>query len=365
MTLFRLLCSLSIILTCTTVSVNAWSETAPAYTITPLAEGLDQPWSIAKLDNGDYLVTEKPGRLVRLKPSGHIENITGVPAVYFASQGGLLDVVLHPNHADNGWIYLSYAAGEPKDNRTHIARAQLSGYSLTDLEEILSVTDSKATAAHYGGKLAFLPDGTLIVGIGEGFSYREKAQQLGSELGKVLRINDDGSVPTDNPYPEVAPRVLSYGHRNPQGLVVLPSGQILMHEHGPKGGDEINAIVSGKNYGWPAITYGLDYSGAVISPFTEAPGMEQPLKYWVPSIGPSGLAVYQGDEFPEWQGQLLLGSLIDHDVRKLVLENNQIVSEQRLFEELDQRIRDVRVFDDGAIMLLTDSGQVLRVTRQH
>ena len=337
---------------------------AKNYQVTSLATGLDKPWSIAAIDNGAFLITEKSGRLIRLDADGATTAIGGTLEVYFANQGGLLEVLPDPAFATNRTIYLSFAAGDKSANRTTVVKAVLNGDALTDSETILEVQPDKEGPAHYGGKLAFLPDGTLLISVGEGYKYREEAQNLDWELGKLLRINTDGSSPADNPFPEQAPRVFSYGHRNPQGLVYDTVAQrVLMMEHGPKGGDELNHVVAGKNYGWPAITYGVDYSGAVISPFTEADGMEQPLNYWVPSIGPSGLAIYRGDLFPEWQGDLLLGSLINEEMRRLQLNGDSVVTDEAIFPEISGRVRDVRVLTDGSIVAVTDEGNVFRVSR--
>lgn len=214
--------------------------------------------------------------------------------------------------------------------------------------------------------MLFLPDGSLLLATGEGFDYRESAQDLDSEMGKILRINDDGSVPEDNPF-STGPgqRIWTYGHRNPQGLVRdADTGTVYLHEHGPRGGDEINVITPGLNYGWPAITYGLDYSGARVSPFTAAEGMEQPLHYWVPSIAPSGMAWYNADAFPRWRGDLLVGALVDKEVRRVDMEDGRVVGEESLFRELDARIRDIRVGLDGQLYLLTDgeAGKLIRVS---
>ena len=337
---------------------------AKNYQVTSLATGLDKPWSIAAIDNGAFLITEKSGRLIRLDADGATTAIGGTLEVYFANQGGLLEVLPDPAFATNRTIYLSFAAGDKSANRTTVVKAVLNGDVLTDSETILEVQPDKEGPAHYGGKLAFLPDGTLLISVGEGYKYREEAQNLDWELGKLLRINTDGSSPADNPFPEQAPRVFSYGHRNPQGLVYDTVAQrVLMMEHGPKGGDELNHVVAGKNYGWPAITYGVDYSGAVISPFTEADGMEQPLNYWVPSIGPSGLAIYRGDLFPEWQGDLLLGSLINEEMRRLQLNGDTVVTDEAIFPEISGRVRDVRVLTDGSIVAVTDEGDVFHVSR--
>ena len=350
----RLLLMVTLTLTC--------AIGAGAYEVNTLATGLDKPWSVAELPSGQLLVSEKTGRLLMLARNGEVSPITGIPAVYYANQGGLLEVLPHPEFATNNLVYLSYAGGDSSANRTTVVRGILSGTALTGLETILEVAPDKEGPAHYGGKMAFLPDGTLLLSVGEGFKYRERAQDLDWELGKLLRVNADGSAPADNPFPERAPRVYSYGHRNPQGLLYdAATDRILMHEHGPKGGDELNHIVAGRNYGWPAITYGVDYSGAVISPFTEAEGMEQPLTYYVPSIGPSGLAIYRGAQFPELQGDLLLGSLNNGELRRLRLIDNAITEDEAIFPEVSGRVRDVRVLTDGSIVAVTDEGNVFHI----
>jgi len=342
---------------------GALALSVQAYEVTQLASGLDKPWSIAPIDGGRFLVTEKSGQLILLDAEGSLTPIPGTPAVYFANQGGLLEVLPDPLFSQNQTLYLSLAGGDGDANRTSIVRGVLEGTELTQISTLLEVSPDKQGPAHYGGKMAFLPDGTLLISVGEGFKYREKAQDLEWELGKLLRINTDGSAPADNPFPEKAPRVYSYGHRNPQGLVYdAITDRILMLEHGPKGGDELNHIVASKNYGWPAITYGVDYSGAVISPFTEAEGMEQPLIYWVPSIGPSGLAIYRGDQFPDWEGDLLLGSLINAEMRRLKLEGDTVTLDEAILPEVTGRVRDVRVLSDGSIVTITDEGDVFRIT---
>ena len=337
---------------------------AAEYELRTIATGLDKPWSIAEVDENAFLVTEKGGRLIKLFKDGSITAIKGAPDVYFASQGGLLEVLPDPGFSQNRTVYLSFSGGDKSANRTTVMRAVLDGDTLKNPETILEVSPDKEGPAHYGGKLAFLPDGTLLVSVGEGYKYREEAQNLAWELGKLLRIHPDGPAPSDNPFPEQAPRVYSYGHRNPQGLVYdAETDRILMMEHGPKGGDELNHIEAGDNYGWPAITYGVDYSGAVISPYTEAEGMQQPLQYWVPSIGPSGLAIYRGKMFPEWQGDLLLGSLINEEMRRLQLRGNEVTEDEAIFQEIKGRVRDVRVLSDGSIVALTDEGDVFHINR--
>ncbi len=332
------------------------------YEVITVASGLDKPWSVAQLPDGTgFLVTEKGGQLLHLTERGDVTPIAGVPEVYFKSQGGLLEVILDPDFSANRTVYLSYAGGDAEANRTTVVRARLAEDRLEQIETILEVLPDKKKAAHYGGKLAFLSDGTLLVSIGEGFEYREQAQSLDSELGKLLRIRSDGTPPPDNPFPEAAPRVYSYGHRNPQGLVVdRLDGTIWMTEHGPKGGDELNRIVPGSNYGWPAITYGVDYSGAIISPYTEAEGMVQPEIYWDPSIATSGLAIYRGAGFDGWQGSLLIGALKDEKLYRLTPGDGGF-SQSEPFPEVTGRVRDVRVLSDGSIAALTDGGTFFRI----
>lgn len=348
-------------------SIQTVAQSEP-YAINTVAEGLDHPWSMVQLPGGDFLVTERTGELLLVTQDGLSQAIEGVPASYFAGQGGLLDVVLHPDFESNQLVYLSYAHGTPEANGTAIARAVLQGNRLQEAEQILLVDPLKATAQHYGGRLLFLPDNSLMVTVGEGFDYREAAQDVENEMGSVLRINDDGSIPADNPFSQAqSRRIWSYGHRNPQGLVVDPdSGIVYLHEHGPKGGDEINVILPGLNYGWPAITYGLDYNGAHVSPFTAAEGMEQPMRYWTPSIAPSSMVLYTGDAFPQWRGDLLVGTLVDNDVKRWDLEEGAVVGEASLFASLGERIREVYVGRDGQLYLLTDgeNARLLRVDPQ-
>jgi len=341
---------------------------APAYELETVADGLDRPWCVAFLPDGELLVTERPGKLKRIAVDGSVTSISGVPPVYFAPSGqsGLFDVLPDPNFSANHTIFLVYAHGDRGANATRVARAKLTGDTLTDVQVIFTVEPPKRLPQHFGGKLIFLPDGTLLLTTGEGFNYREAAQDTFSLLGKTVRINTDGSIPEDNPFAdglEGHPAVWSYGHRNPQGLAFDPvTSTVWEHEHGPRGGDELNIILPGTNYGWPAITYGMDYSGAYVSPFTEHPDMAQPVKYWVPSIAPSGLAVYHGDEFPEWRRSLLVGALVDKVVYRVSVDA-EVISQEPLFAEIDRRIRDVRVAPDGSIYLVTDGegGRVIRV----
>jgi glucose/arabinose dehydrogenase len=338
------------------------------YTVSTVAEGLDHPWSLAFLPDGSMLVTERAGRL-RVIRNGQLvpEAIAGVPEVLVGGQGGLFDVVLHPQFATNKVLFLAYAKGESGANATHVARAYYDGSGLTEVKDIFVSTPLKETMNHYGGRMAFLPDGTLIVALGDGFNHREEAQNLNSHLGKIVRINEDGSVPQDNPFvgrSEARPEIWSYGHRNVQGLVYdTLDNRLYEHEHGPRGGDELNLVERGKNYGWPVITYGIDYSGAIISPFKEREGMEQPLLYWDPSIAPSGLAIYRGLKFPAWSGDLFVGALAHMKVVRVNMEGGKVAGQEDLFGELGKRIRDVREGPDGFLYLTTDEegGSVLRV----
>jgi glucose/arabinose dehydrogenase len=339
------------------------------YKVAEIAKGLDHPWSMAFLPDGSMLVTERVGRL-RLIKGGSLqaEPIGGVPAVHTGSQAGLFDIVLHPNFAQNNIVYLTYAAGTKAANGTQVARARFDGGKLQDLQVIFKAMPLKDTDNHYGGRMAFLPDGTFALTIGEGFEYREKAQDLASDLGKIVRLNEDGSVPQDNPFigrAAVRPEIYTWGHRNEQGLIFdIPSGRLWETEHGPRGGDELNIIVASRNYGWPVITYGMDYSGAYVSPYTQRPGLEQPVIYWTPSIAPSGLAMYRGDKFPAWRGDLFVGALAFKHLRRVHLdEHGEVVDQEQLLNDLHWRIRDVRAPADGYLYVCTDEtdGHVLRL----
>jgi glucose/arabinose dehydrogenase len=334
---------------------------AADYRIETWVDGLDQPWSLAFLPGGGALVTELRGTLRRIDADGAAgAPLANVPPVYFAAQGGLLDVVPDPRFTDNRLIYLSFAEGTVDDNGTAVARARLGADGLEDVAVIFRNYSRKDTPVHYGGRLAFLPDGSLLLTTGDGFDYREAAQDLSSGLGKVLRMTPDGGPAPGNPFAE-APYVYTWGHRNPQGLAVAPDGTAWLHEHGPRGGDEVNRLEAGANYGWPAITHGKDYSGALVSPYTEWPGMAQPAWQWTPSIAPSGLAIGVGDLFPAWRGDLLVGALVAREVRLLDIEQGRPVREQSLFSEVEARVRDVRFGPDGAVYLLLPD-RIVRIT---
>lgn len=348
---------------------SSTTSRASDYTLHTLAEGLAFPWSLVFLPDGDILVTEREGRL-RVIRDGQLlpEAVTGVPDTYAVGQGGLMDIRLHPDFAENRLVYLSYGhlEGDGPDNQLRVARAQYADGALSNLEVIFGAEPMKETPVHYGARLAFLPDGKLLITTGDDFIHRERAQLLDNHFGKTIRLNDDGTVPEDNPFvgqDGARAEIWSYGHRNPQGLIVNPeSGRVYLHEHGPMGGDELNLIEPGNNYGWPVATYGLDYSGARISPFQERRGMEGPVEYWVPSIAPGGMTLYTGDAFPAWQGDIFVAALANMTVRRLDMQNGTVREQETLFADLKERFREVRMGPDGYLYLLTDSadGRVIQ-----
>lgn len=327
--------------------------------IETLVEGLELPSSVAELPDGRLLISERAGRLRLWTPAGLSEPLAGVPEVRFAGQGGLLEVLPDREFANNGALYLSYAAGSRRANGTRLARATLGEAGLRDLREIFVARPDKPTDAHFGGRMAQLADGSLVLTLGDGFSLREAAQDLRSHLGKLVRLNPDGSVPADNPFvgrDDALPEIYSLGHRNVQGIAFDAARSILWsHEHGPRGGDELNRIEPGQNYGWPVATAGLDYSGAQISPFIDYPGMRAPVHGWTPSIAPSSLAVYRGAAFARWQNDLLVTALAGRALHRLRLDaDGRVEEEEVLLRDLGERLRDVRVDSQGRVLLLTD-----------
>ncbi len=350
-----------------------WAVFAPAaavvsHEVATLAEGLEHPWSMAWLPDGRMLVTERPGRLRWVDEDGLLAApIEGVPPVFAESQGGLLDIQVDPEIRDNGWIYLTFAHGSAEANATRLVRARLDGMRLIDLEVLFTASPSKDSPVHYGGRIAFLNDGTLVLGLGDGFDDREQAQRLDNHFGKIIRIHRDGRIPADNPFvgtPDALPEIYSYGHRNVQGLVFdRETGRLWSHEHGPRGGDELNLIEPGGNYGWPIATHGIDYSGALVSPFRSRPAMIDPVYVWTPAIAPAGMVLYRGGRFPQWQGKLLISALVARQARILSLRDGRVVAEETMLEAAQERLRDIRVGPDGAVYVLTDAadGRILRL----
>ncbi|UPK02923.1 PQQ-dependent sugar dehydrogenase [Bradyrhizobium sp. 170] len=349
---------------------QAFGSSAGELEVRTIARGLANPWALAFLPDGKMLVTERPGRMRIVTTEGQISPpLKGVPEVWASGQGGLLDVVVDKSFAQSKTIYFCFAERTEGGGRTTVTRAKLNDGNgrLDDVKIIFRQQGPLSSGNHYGCRIAQADDGNLFVALGDHFTHRDQAQNLGNHLGKLIRIAPDGSVPSGNPFAgrtDAKPEIWSYGHRNVQALAINPaSGDPWEIEHGPRGGDELNLIGKGKNYGWPVIGYGIDYSGAKIHDATAKDGMEQPLKYWVPSIAPSGMAFYTGKLFPKWNGSLFTGALRGAMLVRLTLNGNAVTSEERLLQNLHERIRDVRQGPDGALWLLTDSsnGRVLRV----
>ena len=343
---------------------------AHTFRVVEVVSGLDHPWGLAFLPDGRMLVTERAGRL-RTVTAGRLDPapVGGVPRVRASGQGGLLDVALHPDFRENGWVYLSYAAGSWGRNGTEVARGRLRGNRLEDVEVLFRALPKSSGGRHFGSRLRFAPDGHLFITLGDR-GDRHRAQDPGDHAGSIIRLREDGSVPPRNPFVGVdgaRPEVFTLGNRNVQGLAFDPkTGVLWSHEHGPRGGDELNVVRPGVNYGWPVISYGREYLTRVqVGEGTHRDGMAQPAHQWTPSIAPSGLTVYDGDRFPGWRGNLLVGALKFRLVARLVLDGERVVHEERLLEGRYGRIRDVRTGPDGLVYLLTDApaplGALLRL----
>jgi len=318
---------------------------------------LSHPWAMAFLPDERLLVTERAGRLL-LVENGTTLEVGGVPAVHSHNQGGLLDVVLHPDYADTGWIYLTYSKGDADGTVTALARGRLDGDELVDVEDLFEANIAHAPGRHYGSRIAFKADGTLLLTIGDR-GLRDPAQDLTDHTGSIIRLNDDGSIPDDNPFTgniAAMPEIWSYGHRNPQGLFVHPvTGRVWSNEHGPRAGDELNLIEPGKNYGWPVATKGLEYdTQEQVGIGRSLAGMEDPIRDWSPALAPSGFAVYTGDQFEHWQGDFFVGSLLRRHLVRVVMVGHEVLHEEELLRDEIGRIRDVRDGPDGFLYVLTD-----------
>lgn len=332
------------------------TETGPVRLV-EVVSGLENPWAVAFLPDGRMLVTERPGR-INLIEDGAVTSLSGLPQHSAGGQGGMLDVAVHPDYENNGWIYFTYVSGTASARGTALARARIDGDRLVDLEELFAMNRLTRGGRHFGSRIAFAHDGTLLMTIGDR-GDPDRSQDRGDHAGSTLRLSDDGTVPGDNPFlddPEAVPELFSYGHRNSQGLFVHPeTGDIWQSEHGPRGGDELNRVEAGKNYGWPVVSHGVDYATRQqIGVGREAPGKESPLEYWSPAIAPSGTAVYTGDAFPEWRGNIFIGSLVQRHVRRLVMDGDEVVHQEVLLPDAIGRVRDVRQHASGAIYLVTD-----------
>lgn len=341
------------------------------YNVVTLAQNLDHPWALAFLPNGDYLITERSGAL-KLVSTANDQNVivTGLPEIDEAGQGGLLDIALHPKFAQNNWLYLSYAAeNQHGTNSTHVARAkwQQEHSSVSDWQVIFQSNTPYKGGRHFGSRLLFDQQGYLYITSGDR-GHRPSAQNLSDHAGNIIRLHDDGRIPDDNPFlnqQDAKPEIFSYGHRNPQGMAIdNDTGEIWTHEHGPQGGDELNLIKAGQNYGWPVITYGKNYViGTSVGEGTHKPGMQQPFYHWIPSIAPSGLAIYKGSKFPEWENNFFIGSLKFSTLVRMQRDGNKFTEAERMLTDLRQRIRDVRIGPDELIYILTDSynGKLIRL----
>lgn len=362
-TLTYLLLALSLaLLPCSFVN----AQTQPGFRTETVVTDIPVPWGMAWLPDGDMLVTNRGGELYRVH-NGQKTALSGVPQVHVNGQGGLLDIVTHPDYANNGWLYITYSSleGSGEGSHTAIMRAKLQGNSLVNQEVLYKGEENSTRGQHYGSRIAFDREGYLYFSIGERGAHFENAQQLDRDGGKIYRLFDDGRIPPDNPFvntPGAKPAVYSHGHRNPQGLAMHPvTGQIWEHEHGPMGGDEINIILPGRNYGWPIIGYGVNYNGQPLAVATSRDGMEQPVFYWDPSIAPSGMAFITSDNYgPELKYHLLVGSLKFNYMVHLVLDGNTVVAHENVFPGIG-RVRNIKQGPDGYIYVATEGNGILRI----
>ena len=328
------------------------------------AEGIPVPWGMTQLPDGRFLVTERSGNLYLVDATGNKTEVTGLPEISVNGQGGLLDVIQHPEYARNGWLYFSYSSkdGEGEGENTTIMRAKLKGNELVEQQRIYKASPNVATRYHFGSRMAFDNEGYLYFSIGDRGQRDKLPQDLNMDGGKIYRVHDDGRIPKDNPFVKgPKPAAYSYGHRNPQGMAKDPrTGKIWTHEHGPRGGDEVNIIEPGKNYGWPVISYGINYNGTSFTDLTEKEGMEQPVYYWDPSIAPSGMVFVTGDKYPEWQGKLLIGSLKFNYLVLCHLEGDKIIKTEVVQKDIG-RVRNLIQAADGYIYVATDNGGLYKL----
>jgi aldose sugar dehydrogenase len=359
--------ALGLLISVSSMATESYQSQSGPISVVTVAKGLEYPWGLAFLPDGRMLVTERAGRLRLVSQDGQLsEPLAGVPKVYASGQGGLLDIALDPDFASNQLVYLSFAEPGGAGAGTAVARGRLAGDRLDGVEVIWRQQPKLDSQQHFGSRLVFLNDGTLIVTLGDR-NRRQYISDMKAQIGKLVRINRDGTIPKDNPFvgnDAYAPDIYSLGHRNVQGATMNPAtGQLWTAEHGARGGDEVNVPKPGRNYGWPVISYGREYSGAKIGEGTAKPGLEQPVYYWDPSIAPSGMTFYTGDKFPAWRGNLFVGALKFQMLVRLEVDGERIVREERLLEGIGDRIRDVVQGPDGYLYLLTDEekGRILRL----
>lgn len=326
-----------------------------------LAKGLENPWAMAFLPDGRILITERPGR-IRIWANGKLLStpVSGVPEVWASGQGGLLDLALHHDFKNNGWIYFTYSAKTGREASTALAKATFKNNALLDFKVLFKASPTNTTGHHFGSRIALDGKGYVFLSVGDR-GVMEDAQNLGKHSGKIIRLTEDGAVPSDNPFRSTAgalPEIWSYGHRNPQGLVFDAKGQLWSHEHGPKGGDELNLVLKGKNYGWPLVTYGINYNGNIISRDTARPGLTGPIYQWTPSIAPCGMAIVSGEKFTRWKGNFLVGALAHQHIQRLVVSDGKVLKSERILDGF-ARFRDVRMGPDGYVYALTESPGLL------
>jgi glucose/arabinose dehydrogenase len=360
-----------LLITCLSCAQQVESEIkveSPAslnYTTEIIVPDMNIPWGMAFLPDGSMLITEKSGELIHFK-NGEKIKIGGLPEIYVRGQGGFMDIKLHPDYTNNGWIYFSYASseGEGDGGNTAIMRAKLNANTLIEKQVLYKANPNTTKGQHFGSRIEFDNEGFLYFSIGERGERDINPQDITRDCGKIYRLYDDGRIPGDNPFinsPNAKKAIYSYGHRNPQGMLKNPeTGEIWVHEHGPQGGDEINIIQKGKNFGWPLISYGINYDGTSFTDLTSKEGMEQPLFYWIPSIAPSGFAFVTSDKYPDWNGNLLVGSLKFQYLERLVLENGKVIKREKLFDKIG-RVRDVVQAPDGYIYVAVEGKGILKI----
>ncbi|PKA83815.1 LOW QUALITY PROTEIN: glucose/arabinose dehydrogenase [Ulvibacter sp. MAR_2010_11] len=343
----------------------AISSEARTYSIESVVENLSNPWGMTWLPDGSMLITEKSGTLIHFQ-NGKKTTIDNVPEVYNRGQGGLLDIELHPNYKENGWIYITFASSEGEGNggNTALIRCKLEGNALTNIEKLYKASPNTTSGQHFGSRIAFDKEGYLYFSIGERGDRDVNPQNITRDGGKIYRLNDDGSIPQDNPFindSKAIKAIYTYGNRNPQGMAIHPeTGKVWIHEHGPKGGDEINIIKKGANYGWPVVSYGVNYSGTKFTEETSRPGMEQPIYYWTPSIAPCGMDFVTGNKYPDWKGHLLVGSLKFNYVELVKLDGEMVIDREKIAEDIG-RVRNVKMGPDGYIYIALEGQGIVRI----